>query len=70
MTNEDDERLANFKELINGMDIDTFVTIDIEAIMMDYMAGKYEIKGTRIPWYARIVRFVLRLFRHRKPKRV
>ena len=50
------------------MDIDTFVTIDIESLMIDYMAGRYEITGVRVSWYWRAIRFVLRWFA--KPKKM
>jgi|694.fasta_scaffold84880_6 hypothetical protein len=68
VTHEDEERFESFKELINTMDIDTFVTIDIESLMIDYMAGRYEITGVRVSWYWRAIRFVLRWFA--KPKKM
>ena len=62
----DEERFESFKELINTMDIETFVAIDMDALMYDYMAGRYEITGARVSWYWRVIRVVLRWFT--KPK--
>jgi hypothetical protein len=62
----DEERFESFKELINTMDIETFVAIDMDALMIDYMSGRYEITGARVSWYWRVLRVVLRWFT--KPK--
>ena len=61
VTREDEERFESFKELINSMDIDTFVAIDIEALMADYMAGRYELSETPSR-STRIIRSVVRFY--------
>jgi hypothetical protein len=43
------EQFEAFKELIGGMDIGTFRTLDVERLISDYMTGKLEINEEEVP---------------------
>lgn len=43
------EQFEAFKELIGGMDIGTFRTLDVDRLVSDYMSGKLERVEEEVP---------------------